>query len=61
MKTMALGGAALLIFSTVQAAFPSVFYFLPLGDSPIAEMGIVLGMSVAIGTIVDLIGKGPHG
>lgn len=61
MKLIAFGGAVLLLLSAAHAALPDLFYFLPLGGSSIAETGIVLSMSLAIDTIINLIRKRPNG
>jgi hypothetical protein len=57
MKLIVVGSAALMLLTIAQASLPRVFFFLPLGGSAIAEMGIVLGASVAVATIVDLCSK----
>jgi hypothetical protein len=51
MKVIACGGAVLLLLPVLQALAPKVFFFLPLGESTIAEIGIVLGLSVAVQTV----------
>ena len=61
MRSLTFGCAVLLVLSAAQAALPRFFDFLPLGGSPIAETGIVLSMSLAIGTIIDLIGRRSNG
>ncbi|WP_269584228.1 hypothetical protein [Roseibium sp. Sym1] len=54
MKTIIFGGAILMLLTVAKAVFPLELHFLPLGGSAIAEMGVVLGISVAITTIAGL-------
>lgn len=54
MKFILLGGAILTILTVAEAAIPHFFWFLPIGDSAIAQMGIVLGLAAALSAIVDL-------
>lgn len=54
MKFIVVGGVALLLLSVAKGLLPDFFYFLPLGGSTIAEMGIVFGLAVAAATINDL-------
>lgn len=61
MKSLALGGAILLVLSAAHAALPGYLYFLPLGGSTIAETGIVLSMALAMDTVIGLIRKRPNG
>lgn len=54
MKIIVFSGAILSILTVAEAAIPLWFWFLPLGGNAIGQMGIVLGLAVAISTIVDL-------
>jgi hypothetical protein len=54
MKFIAIGGVVLLLLSVAKGLFPIALYFLPLGGSSIAEMGIVLGLATAVATIADM-------
>lgn len=58
MKPIILGGVTLTLLSAAAAAAPATFPFLPLGGSSIAEMGVVLGVSAAVATVIDLFGSG---
>lgn len=53
MKPVLFGCAILLLLPVAQAVAPNLFHFLPLGGSVIAEIGIVLGATVAIVSIRD--------
>lgn len=54
MKFIAIGGIALLLLAVANALLPKFFYFLPLGGSTIAEMGIVFGLAIAAQTVEAL-------
>lgn len=54
MRFIGIGGVALLLLAVAKGLLPDVLHFLPLGGSTIAEIGIVLGLSVAVATIHDL-------
>jgi hypothetical protein len=55
MKPILAGTATLMLLSAAQAVAPEVLYFLPLGGSPIAEIGIVLATCVAAQTIHEFL------
>lgn len=55
MNWLALGGVLLTLMTVAQAALPQIFYFLPLGGSAIAQMGITLGIAVAIDTTAKIL------
>jgi hypothetical protein len=60
MKIIEIGGALLLLLPVSHALAPASFYFLPLGGSAIAEIGIVLGVCAALKLFLNAIG-GAHG
>ena len=52
---MILAGAVLTLMTVAEAAAPLWFWYLPLGGSPIAQMGIVLGLALASTVIAGLV------
>lgn len=54
MKPILVGGAILLLLPVANAIAPDIFFFLPLGGSTIAEIGIVLGTCVAMVSIREV-------
>jgi hypothetical protein len=54
MKSITIGGIILIILNVAKAALPNLCFFLPLGGSTIAEMGIVLGLASAIAMVFDM-------
>lgn len=54
MQYIAIGGVALLLLAVAKGLLPTVFHFLPLGGSTVAEMGIVFGVAVSAAVINDL-------
>ncbi len=57
MKLMILGSVLLMFLAIAKAMFADALYFLPLGGSSPAEMGIVLGGAYAIATLLELFDK----
>lgn len=57
MKFIVFGSALLIMFTAAAAIAPRVFFFLPLGGSPVAEMGIVLGLAAAAATTLEIFRK----
>lgn len=57
MKPLLFGSSILLLLPVAKAIAPDFFPFLPLGDSTIAEVGIVLGVTVAYVTIREALRK----
>jgi len=57
MKIIAIGGVVLLLLAVAKGLLPNLLFFLPLGGSSIAEMGIVFGVAIAAATIADLRGQ----
>ncbi|MBL4746189.1 MAG: hypothetical protein JKY08_07450 [Flavobacteriaceae bacterium] len=57
MKYIIIGGAILLLLAVIKGLLGSVAFFLPLGGSTIAEMGIVFGFAVAISAIKNIYEK----
>jgi hypothetical protein len=55
MKPIILGSAILLLLPVAHALAPNYLFFLPLGGSTISEMGIVLGLCVAVSAIQRLL------
>lgn len=56
MKGMvAFGGTALMLLTIAHALAPDELSFLPLGGSPVSQIGIVLGLCVALATLVEMI------
>lgn len=54
MRFITVGGVVLLLLAVAKGLSPTVFHFLPLGGSTVAEMGIVFGLDVAVATVDDL-------
>jgi hypothetical protein len=52
--TILLGSVLLIMLPVLKASYPRTFYFLPLGGSAIAEIGIVLGIDLSIAILVDM-------
>ena len=48
MRILGVAGGIQLLLTVSKAISPQSFYFLPLGGSTIAELGIVLGVAVAV-------------
>ena len=57
MKFIIIGGVAMIILTVAKGLLPALLFFLPLGGSTIAEMGIVFGIAVAATTLSDLARK----
>ena len=55
MKLILFGGAILTLMTVAEAALPSFVWFLPLGGSPIAQLGIVFGTAVALSALFELL------
>lgn len=55
MKVLAAGGVFLIVSTVLQALAPRSRNILPLGGSPISEMGIVLGILWAVLLINEII------
>jgi hypothetical protein len=54
MRFIVIGSVVLLLLAVAKGLLPTVFHFLPLGGSTVAEMGIILGLAVAAAAIKDL-------
>jgi hypothetical protein len=54
MRFIVIGSVVLLLLAVAKGLLPTVFHFLPLGGSTVAEMGIIFGLAVAAAAIKDL-------
>jgi hypothetical protein len=54
MRFIVIGSVVLLLLAVVKGLLPTIFHFLPLGGSTVAEMGIIFGLAVAAAAIDDL-------
>lgn len=54
MKIIGMGSVALLLLGVAKGLMPEALFFLPLGGSTVAEIGIVLGLSASVAMIREL-------
>ncbi|MAX73612.1 MAG: hypothetical protein CMH66_08080 [Nioella sp.] len=54
MKFILVGSAIVTLLTVAAAVAPWTFPFLPLGGSPISEIGVVFGVCFSVATVIEL-------